>query len=97
MRPSSGGGLSKEMRTASRQTGSLSRRLFCSTMRKRITARTTCINLADMAQRAGEVANRYHLRLFATFDKLQSTFSVERKAVKFAPAVSSWSQRPNQD
>ena len=52
----------------------------------RITARTTCTNLANMAQRAGKVANRHHLRLFATFDKLQSTFPKERKAVRFAPA-----------
>ena len=52
----------------------------------RITARTTCTNLADMAQQPGEVANRYHLRLFATFNKLQSTFPAERKAVRIAPA-----------
>ena len=51
----------------------------------KITARTTCTNLADLAQRPNEVANRYHLRLFATFDKLQSTYPDNRKTVRFAP------------
>ena len=51
----------------------------------KITARTTCTNLADLAQRPNEVANRYYLRLFATFDKLQSTYPDNRKTVRFAP------------
>ena len=49
----------------------------------RITARTTCTNLADMPQRPGQVANRYHRRLFATFNKLKGTLPAERKAVRF--------------
>ena len=52
----------------------------------KITARTTCTNLADLAQRPNEVANRYYLRLFATFDKLQSTYPDNRKTVRFTPA-----------
>ena len=72
-----------EVRTASRQTV---KKAFLLNYEPRITARTTCTNLANMAQRAGKVANRHHLRLFATFDKLQSTFPMERKAVRFAPA-----------
>ena len=44
-----------------------------------ITARTTCTNLADLVQRPNEVANRYHHRLFATFDKLQSTYPTIEK------------------
>ena len=61
----------------------------------RITARTTCTNLALMAQRPGEVANRYHLRLFATFNKLQSTFPAKRKAVRFTLANAALPTLPN--
>ena len=52
----------------------------------RITARTTCTNLADLNQRPNEVSNRYYLRLFATFDKLQESYPEDRHDVRFVPA-----------
>ena len=53
----------------------------------RITSKTTCTNLADMAQWLGQVANRHYLRLFATFNNLQENYPAKREAIKLAPAL----------
>ena len=60
---------------------------FITDFEPKVTARTTCTNLAELHQRPGEPVNAFYLRLFATYRRLCEARPADMNDVKLVPAV----------